>query len=324
MIVLGVAVHWAHTGGMALEPYLARLVELGVGAIEAQLSPEMRSDEIAHWSATIDLAARHGLAVGFHAPMAPQHPAWPAVLGWASASPARSPAAVIVHGCSGPRRDPRLAPCTADHLRRLADAAPLAMIALENGANTAGGPIAHLRAWAARRRRLAADSRPQGVGSGMGAPRAALPLPSSYEPVDPPPAPRPRQARWNAAGSRDAAWEICAGVERSNCVVAWDLAHDWIAGRQPGVAQAAVPTTEALRRVGYVRVHDVDDGGADHCLLVMGNVPYTTQLRALMGAGYGGTVCLAARYTAAMRPHGGRWQALERSLNILKQTLKLS
>jgi len=324
MIVLGVAVELAQIGDLGSEPFVERLAGLGVGAIEAQLSPEMRSDEIARWGATIEAAAKHELAVSFHAPLPPEHPAWPEVLRLARAPSAGSRAAVIVHGCSGPRPDPALAERTAEQLRRLADAAPESMIALENGANLERGPVARLRAWAQRRRREAAvRARPSGVGSGMGA-ALATPVPPAAEPVDAPLPARPRRARWNAAGSRDAALAICNAAARPNCVWAWDLAHDWLAGRAPDVVRATVPGADVLRRVGYVRVHDVDDKGVDHCLLVMGNVPYTTQLRALLAAGYAGTVCLAARYTAAMRPYGGRWQALERSLHVLQQTLKLA
>ena len=323
MIVLGVALEMAQLDLLGIGQCVEQLAGLGVGAIEAQLSPEMRSDEIARWGATIDAAARYHLAVGFHAPLPPEHPAWPELLHLATASPAQL-SALLVHGCAGPHPDPALTVRTVDHLRRLADAAPELLIGLENVANVDRGLTATLRAWAAARRRAArARARPSGVGSAMGAAVPAQVRPV-LEPLDAPLPRRPRHVRWNAAGSRDATLDICDRVARNNCVFAWDLAHDWIAGRQPGVLQSSVPQAELLRRVGYVRVHDVADSGDDHCLLVIGNVPYTTQLRALLAAGYAGTVCLAARYTAAMRPYGGRWQALERSLNVLKQTLKLS
>lgn len=322
MIVLGVAVELAQITGLGSEPFVERLAGLGVGAIEAQLSPNMRSDDIARWSATVDAAARHKLAVGFHVPFLLQAQGWFAAYELVRTLQGGTSATLIVHGCAGRRPDPKLVELTVAQLRRLADSAPDVTIALENVANLEHGPIARLRAWIARRRRAAAgSSRPSGVGSGMGAPRAGA-VRSGDEPVD---APLPRQhgARWNAAGSRQAAWDICASVERPNCVLAWDLAHDWLAGRTSAVEQPAVPSAAMLRRVGYVRVHDVDDKGNDHCLLVMGNVPYTTQLRALLAADYAGTVCLAARYTAAMRPYGGRWQTFERSIRILQQTLKL-
>src|SRR3712207_554737 len=121
MIVLGVAVEPAQLGRLGCEPYLERLAGLGAGAIEAQLSAEMRSDEIARGGERSAGAGGRGVAVisggrGRESPRAGRE-----LLRRAGAFSAGGPATIIVHGCAGPRPDPALAERTILHLRRLAD-----------------------------------------------------------------------------------------------------------------------------------------------------------------------------------------------------------
>ncbi|HEY0607943.1 MAG TPA: TIM barrel protein [Herpetosiphonaceae bacterium] len=171
-----------------------------------------------------------------------------------------------------------------------------------------------------------------GVGSAMGAelPPAIQRVSSSATDFDP-----SLQSGWwrtlrrtdgfSGTATREEALQVVMEVNQPNCVIAWDLAHDWLGGAKGRVADwRSTPASDFLDRVGYVRLHDVDAKGCDHWPLVVGNVPYTSQLRALLRHGFAGTVCLAIRYTQEMVVFGDRWQVLERSLAVTRQVLRLN
>ncbi len=134
-----------------------------------------------------------------------------------------------------------------------------------------------------------------------------------------------RTGGFSATGSREATLQVVMEVNQPNCIIAWDVAHDWLGGARSGISHwRTTPAPDFLSRVGYVRLHDVDDNCHDHWPLVIGNVPYTSQLRPLLQHGFAGTVCLAIRYTPQTGVFGDRWHVLERSLAVARQVLRLT
>ncbi len=133
-----------------------------------------------------------------------------------------------------------------------------------------------------------------------------------------------RTGSFSGTGTREETLQVVMEVSQPNCIIAWDVAHDWLGGAKGGVADwRSAPSADFLNRVGYVRLHDADATGRDHWPLVIGNVPYASQLRPLVQHGFVGTVCLAIRYTAQTRVFGDRWHVLERSLAIARQVLRI-
>lgn len=332
MIELSVPLHIEWMGGLPATTYLEQVLSRGVRAVEVQLPPALSPALIAPWAALAQAATEHGCAVAIHAPLPPEHPGWPALLRWLQQLAAQSPLVLIVHGCTAPRRDSTLAAQTVAFARRLlADLPPTTTLAIEQGWNSAlrSQPGAVLRRiqqrWRSQRQR------PSGVGSGMGvsqptAPRGASMAEAIFDPSLEPSwwQRRSRATHFSATGTREATLQIVEQIDRPNCVIAWDLAHDWLGSRLgEATTWPSIPPTSFLRRVGYVRLHDVSDDGCDHWPLVVGNVPYTSQLRALLRAGFDGPVCLAVRYPAVVQTYGDRWQTLDRSLAVARQTLRL-
>ncbi len=107
--------------------------------------------------------------------------------------------------------------------------------------------------------------------------------------------------------------------------IAWDLAHDWLGGPPSGRRDwRAIPDTDFLGAVGYVRLHDADQSGVDHLPLVVGNVPYTTQLRSLSSTTFNGPVCVALRYTGRAAQFGRRAALEDQSLAVTRRIFRLS
>lgn len=333
MIELSVPLHMDWMGGLPVTTYLDQVISRGVRAVEVQLPPTLSSVALEPWVALAQAAGERGCSLAIHAPLGADHAAWPALLGWLQQLVASSPLVLIIHGCTAARPDPALIDQTVAFARRLlTDLPPTTTLAIEQGWSTAlhSRPSAVLRR-VRQRWQPGHSQRPSGVGSAMGAaqPTAAQHAAPAQTTFDPSLERRwwqrmPRAGFYSATGTREATLEIVEQVDQSRCVIAWDLAHDWLGSRLgDSAAWPSIPSASFLRRVGYVRLHDVSDRGCDHWPLVVGNVPYTSQLRALLRAGFDGPVCLAVRYPAAVQAYGDRWQTLDRSLAVARQTLRL-
>ncbi|HEY0734922.1 MAG TPA: TIM barrel protein [Herpetosiphonaceae bacterium] len=322
-------------GGLKPADYLDRLQSLGVTAVEAQLPPDLSAPEIERWAALVDLARERRLKLAIHAPIALGTPIWQELYAWFGQM-AVAPLTLVVHSATAGRPDAGLVAQTVSRVHALLAALPPTMtVAVEQGWSWGrmiglGAMVRSLRdsrlSQGMERQRLT------GVGSAMGAelPPAIQPVASSAANFDP-----SFQSGWwrtlrrtdgfSGTATREEALQVVMEVNRPNCVIAWDLAHDWLGGAKGRVADwRSTPTSDFLDRVGYVRLHDVNAKGCDHWPLVVGNVPYTSQLRALLRHGFAGTVCLAIRYTQEMIVFGDRWQVLERSLAVTRQVLRLN
>lgn len=335
MIDLSVPLHIDWMGGLKPADYLDRLQSYGVTAVEAQLPPDLSALDLKRWTTLIAMARERQLSLAIHVPIALSAPIWQDLYTWL-AQAATAPLTLVVHGHTAGRPDAGLVAQTVSHVRvLLASLPPVVNVAIEQGWNWGMmiGPGAAIRSLRdSRLRRRMERRRPAGVGSAMGAelPPAIQPGAPTATDFDP-----PLRASWwrtfrrtdgfSGTGTREETLQVVMEVNRPNCVIAWDLAHDWLGGAKGGVADwRSTPTSDFLDRVGYVRLHDVDAKGCDHWPLVMGNVPYASQLRALLRHGFAGTVCLAVRYTQHMAIFGDRWHVLERSLAITRQVLRLN
>jgi len=335
MIDLSVPLHSDWMGGLKPADYLDRLQSFGVTAVEAQLPPELAMAEIERWTTLIALARERGLKLALHAPIVLSAPIWQDLYPWLEQW-TTAPLTMIVHGYRAGRPNAGLVVQTVSHVRQLLAALPSSVtVAIEQGWNWGaqlglGAAVRNLRD--SRLSQRMERQRPAGVGSAMG---AALPQPS--QPAQPAATafdPVLQHGWWQAfrradgfsgTGTREETLQVVMEVNRPNCVIAWDLAHDWLGATKGGVADwQSTPASDFLDRVGYVRLHDVDARGCDHWPLVVGNVPYASQLRTLLRHGFSGTVCLAIRYTQQMFGFGDRWQVLERSLAVTRQVLRLN
>ncbi|HEX6290809.1 MAG TPA: TIM barrel protein [Herpetosiphonaceae bacterium] len=332
MIELSLPLHADWTGGLTTAAYLDRLLSLGITAVEVQLPPTLRAEDIDRWAALIDQARERRLKLALHAPLAADSPIWSHVLTWIGEL-ATTPVTLIVHGCTATRRAPDLVAQTVAYVYALLTRLPPTVtVAVEQSWNKGaaaglGGMIRNLRGDKLQGR----IQRPIGVGSGMGVASQAAPQPV-------PPAtefdPWLKSSRWrmlrrtdgfSGTGTRQETLQVVMEVNHPNCVIAWDVAHDWLGGAKGGVADwQSAASADFLRRVAYVRLHDVDDSGTDHWPLVVGNVPYASQLRPLLQHGFAGVVCLAIRYTPQTHMFGDRWHVLERSLAIARQVFRIN
>lgn len=335
MIDLSVPLHIDWMGGLKPADYVDRLQSLGVTAVEAQLPPDLSAPAIERWTALIDLVRERRLKLAIHVPIALSTPIWQHLYAWLE-QVATAPITLVVHSDTAGRPDVGLIARTVSHLRMLlASLPPSVTVAVEQGWNWGmmiglGAVVRNVRD--SRLSQRMERQRRMGVGSGMGAelPPAIQPVSSSATDFDPP----LRTGWWRAlrridgfsgTATREEALQVVMEVNQPNCVIAWDLAHDWLGATKGRVTEwRSTPTSDFLDRVGYVRLHDVDAKGRDHWPLVVGNVPYTSQLRALLRRGFAGTVCLAIRYTQEMVVFGDRWQVLERSLAVTRQVLRLN
>lgn len=335
MIDLSVPLHIDWMGGLKAADYLDRLQSFGVTAVEAQLPPELSVPEIEHWAALIGMARERQFKLAIHVPIALNAPIWQDLCAWLR-QPAAAPLTLIVHGYTAGQPSAELVAQSVSYVRALLASVPsVVTVAVEQGWNWGtmvglGASIRNLRD--KRLSRRVERQRPAGVGSAMGAslPPLARRGPPTAANFDP-----PLQHGWwrtfrradgfSGTGTRAETLQVVREVNQPNCVIAWDVAHDWLGGAKGGVADwRSTPAGDFLDRVGYVRLHDVDANGCDHWPLVIGNVPYASQLRALLRHGFTGTVCLAIRYTPQMFVFGDRWQVLERSLVVTRQVLRLN
>ena len=332
MIELSVPLHIDWMGGLPPTTYLDHVVSLGVHAVEIQLPPTLAPADLDRWAALAQTALERRCTIALHAPLPADQPAWPHLLAWLQQLAARASFVLVVHGCTALRPDPTLAARTIAFARQILTALPPTVtLAIEQGWSSAlrDRPGATLRRiqqrWQQRQ-----SQRPAGVGSGMGAaqqlaPRRVPQHASAFDPLDTSAWPRfwRRSGHYSATDSREATLEIVGQIDRPNCTIAWDLAHDWLGGSLNRETWRSIPASSFLQRVGYVRLHDVSENGCDHWPLVVGNVPYASQLRALLKHGFDGPVCLAVRYPSAVQSYGDRWQTLDRSLAVARQTLRL-
>ncbi len=326
MTILSVPLYPQGIGGEPICEYVERVQALGVRGGELQLPSTWTGADLPWWRSFVDgvRALRVELALRVLVPLG--EPAWMDLLPWINSLAATSPLVVLVQGASGARPQAALVNTTVSHLRMLCDQVnPSVTIALESGWNrgAANSPLARFHDWQQRRRsQRLARQRPSGVGSGLGAGAAAaqsaVPAP---DPLDPP-AEDPRGA-WSATGTRAATLAIVEQLDRTNCMIAWDLASDWLGSYWHTKDQPALPSATFLQRVGYVRVHDALPNGTTHLPLVVGNVPYASYLRALHGAGFNGWACVVMHYTQQAQIYGARWHLLERSITATRSGLRL-
>ncbi len=326
MTILSVPLHPERLGGEPIWEYVERLRGLGVRGGELQLLPSWTAADLSFWRSFADGVRALRFERTLRVPVPLGDPAWNDLLPWIDSLATASPLVVLVQGASAARPNTALADTTISHLHVLCDqVAPLVTVALESSWNrgTANSPFARFRDWQQRRRsQRLARQRPSGVGSGLGVGAADMrPAASAADPLAPP-TEDPRGA-WIATGTRAATLAIVEQVDRDNCVIAWDLASDWLGSYWQNKAQSAMPNAAYLQRVGYVRVHDALPNGTMHLPLVVGNVPYASYLRALHGTGFNGWACVAMHYTQQAQPYGARWQVLERSITTTRNGLRL-
>jgi hypothetical protein len=334
MIDLSLPLHIDWMGGLTPAAYLDRLVSLGITAVELQLPPTLRVHDLAAWTTLAAQASTYQLKLAIHAPIPAESAIWADVVSWLAQLGAANALTLVVHGCTAARPHAGLAAQTITHVRSLLTRLPSTLtIAIEQGWNwgTMIRPGAVLRDLHNRwlKQRL---QRPTGVGRGMGAEpaTAAQPISTTDTVFDPQlhggwRRMLHRTGGFSGTGTREETLQVVMEVSHPNCIIAWDVAHDWLGGAKGGVAGwRSTPSPDFLSRVGYVRLHDADDAGRDHWPLVIGNVPYASQLRPLLHHGFVGTVCLAIRYTPSTGAFGDRWHVLERSLAVARQVLRLN
>jgi len=326
MTILSVPLHPEGIGGEPIWEYVERLQALGVRGSELQLPLRWTAVDLPFWQSFANgvRALRFELALRVSLPLG--DPAWTALLPWINSLAAVSPIVVLVQGASAARPQAALTHTTLSHLRTLChQVAPDVTIALESSWNqgAANGLLARFRDWQQRRRsQRLARQRPSGVGSGLGVGAAGVRSTTSV--ADPPDPPTPHtRGPWITTSTRAATLAIVEQVDRANCVIAWDLATDWLGSYWHSNDQAAVPSDTFLQRVGYVRVHDAVPNGTANLPLVVGNVPYASYLRALHGARFDGWACVAMHYTQQAQSYGTRWHLLERSIATTRSGLRL-
>lgn len=325
MIKLGVPLHIDWMGGTSTAVYLDRISSLGVQAVEIQLPPTLTVDMLSAWITLAQAAVVRNFAIAIHAPLPATHAAWPIIRKWFDEMPS-SAFTLIIHGCAAARMQPALIDQTANFVRTILEQMPPHVsVAVEQGWNTGAHGVGQQVQHHMQRLIRRASSRPMGVGSGMGAGFIPQRLEAQDSPDPVVRVPWRQRHGYSGTGTREQTLRIVERVNDNRCTIAWDLAHDWLGGSRGGVRDwRTLPPPAYLRRIGYVRVHDVDDQGADHQPLVTGNVPYTSQLRTLLQQRFTGTVCLAIRYTDQARAFGSRWHMLERSIAVARQALRIT
>ncbi len=332
MTILSVPLHPEWTGETSIAEYLSRMRLLGVGAVELQLPPMLTNDAVPMWRDLADHVRAVPLKLALHAPIARDRSVWNELLPWIQELADQTPVVIVVHGAAARSQDDGVK-VTVSCVRSLCDRLPETVtVAVETGWNRCAMMrlSARLRHWRHQRHQWRLQrQRPAGVGSGMGSTHAQPEAGAAYDQVIDP----PLQANtWRhivrignrlSTGTRASTLEIVDQVDHMNCVIAWDLAHDWLSGAWDQIEQAGVPDKAFLHRIGYVRVHDALANGATHLPLMVGNVPYASQLRALSRIGFDGIACVAVRYTEHAQPYGSRWHVFERSLTMTRQGLRI-
>ncbi|HEY1014117.1 MAG TPA: hypothetical protein VGE07_15500, partial [Herpetosiphonaceae bacterium] len=105
----------------------------------------------------------------------------------------------------------------------------------------------------------------------------------------------------------------------------WDLGRDWLTGvlgAQPG--WTTIPEPPFLAAVEHLEICDALPAGHGQMPLIPGNVPYTTQLRALAGRTPPPAPTLDLAYGYLALRLGDRFQTLARSVTIIQRALRLS
>jgi hypothetical protein len=323
--MLSVPLHPDWMGGEPTWEYVERLYALGVRGAELNLPFTIVAADLPFWRSFADGGRALDLDLALRVPLPLDAPLWADLLPWINDLADTAPLVILVQGGSAARPQPVLVDITTDQLRALCDrVAPNVTVALEISWNRGAmrGVSARLQHWQQQRRQdRVLRQRPSGVGSGLGtrAVDASARSPADDQ-IDPPL--QEQHAAWIATGTRVATLAIVEHVDRPNCVIAWDLACDWLGSYWQKDDHVAMPPAAFLQRVGYVRVHDALPDGTLNLPLVVGNVAYASQLRALHGAGFDGWACVAVRYTTAAQAFGTRSQLLERSLAITRQALR--
>ncbi|MBA3944460.1 MAG: hypothetical protein H0X37_07855 [Herpetosiphonaceae bacterium] len=333
---LALPFHPEWTGGRTTATALADLQATGVTALELNLPPALGAADSELWHTIVKLT-RPDFILHLHAPLPPASPGWPLVreLLRELAASQGAPPFLVVHApptTGGTGNSDDVHRWLARLLHTLPEGAQLALeLGWDWGASTR--LAARWRRWRQQAtKRSGIDGRPQGVGSGLGAtvPQPALPRLGKGGPLDPSLAINGwasslRGASFSAAGTRAATLALVNAVGDPRLRIAWDLAHDWLGGPWSGEhGWTTVPDREFLKSVSYVRLHDVADDGTDHLPLVVGNVPYTTQLRSLLRTPFDGPVCVAMRHTGAAARLGSRAELQATSLAVARHVLRIS
>ena len=320
-------------GTWSADAYLERLCELGVGAGEIQLPASLTAADLLSWRSFVQGVCAYHMQPVLSLPMPFDQPVWEDVIAWINELAQTVSPIVLVHGIRAARPQMSLVDATVSHVRSLCYRVPSHIpIAVLSGWNSAASHrlTTRFRHWQQQRgQQQALRQRPSGVGSGMGNVEPVnVSISNTDEMLDPPLDPQQRSLLgkndgWAATGTRDMTLAIVEQVGRSNCMIGWDLAHDWLSSYWELTNQSTIPDHHFLQHVGYVRIHDAMPDGTTHLPLVVGNVPYASQLRALSRAGFDGVACVSVRYTDQAQTYGGRWQLLGRSLVIARQGLRI-
>lgn len=123
------------------------------------------------------------------------------------------------------------------------------------------------------------------------------------------------------ARSRADVQDLAAAVGSPNVGICWDLAHDLEnAEREPGWEE--IPEAAFLERVVHVHLHDLDEANVPHFPLVLGRVPFPTQLEALATGGSLSTlsITMEIRWRCAERL-GDPWSLLGQSYRIAETAI---
>lgn len=338
MIDLAIPVHPNRTSGLDPRRYIERIAALGATAVELQLSP-VTHEQLRELRQLLNPIAGLGLRCHLHVPTrlaesSDEEPdriyeRWKPVveLAAAAAEQQRSPVHLVIHPAGGPEDHPGVyIEQTAALVRWMLTAAGSIhpMLELVLAGQEKLGLRQRIRRWGKRQRerRGQVASPPGTVREGLGGPRltARRPTPGEEDGVEP-----CLVERCSAGGSRSMLLATLEQIGDKRAGICWDLGHDWWQSRFTDEAGwSSLPSPHFLSAVRHVHLHDALPDGHLHLPLQTGYVPYTTQLRALLGAGFTGTITLEIFFDRLALSFGTRFELLERSLATARSILRLS
>jgi sugar phosphate isomerase/epimerase len=329
VLELAIAVHPRRTGGVALPRYLEQLAALGIGAVELRY-PDAPDDQL------VIAAARQihklGLRCHLHGPRPAHHMTrqppdprerWRPVVELAAELAARQGAEVhlVLHPAGGP--DDRLEEYrqrSAELARWILEAPGVAPM-LELSGPHDGTLLGRMRRWwltrGAGRRSIGPP--PGTIRPGLAGQRLSVRRPGLGEEDEVEPC---AGEQFSAGAGRAALLATREAIGDERAGLCWDLGHDWLHGQRLE-RWTTVPEQSFLRAVRHVHLHEALPDGQLHLPLLTGNVPYTTQLRALLASGFEGVVTLEILFGRAALQLGERMETLRRSVQIARQALRL-
>lgn len=253
MTILTVLLYPEGIGNHSLLDYMRSVRARGVGGVELQLPPTLTKDSLSAWRSIAEAAQTLSLHLTLHIPIPYSNAIWNILRTWISELATQVPLVMLLHGAVAARPQPWLVQATVAQVRSICqDLPPAATIAVETGWKRSAMMrlSARLRHWRyARRIQQQQRQRLQGIGSGLSAGVAPSALPAEeQDSVLDPTCDGDRWRWWQGAdfwigtGSRDATLAIVEQVNHPRCMIAWDLAHDWLSSVWEHSDQPCVPS----------------------------------------------------------------------------------